>query len=395
MPETKPVSRLAFVDGLRALSALWVIAYDVWRFNRDPDLGFLTPLLQSGHLGVEVFMVLSGFCLFYPIAEKRLAAGHWREYFVRRARRILPPYYAAIAYAIALPFLLAPLFLALGVSFSPEALPSVWQLITHLTLIHNLFPSTQAGINPSFWSLSLEAQFYMVFPVLALMLLRLRGWGVIAILGFCLAYRFLTWQILGTMHAEATRMALGAILGRLAVFTAGMVAAWLVRNAWRPRLSGLIDTLWGLSTPVLIAVGFYWYFHPVGSIPLSDVCLGLAIGGLIVRTAGTRSWLAAPWLVAIGEMSYSFYLINRPTCYYVNYAMTHMVPGSPALHMGLTLAVGGTISLLIAAAFYRWIERPFMVRRPQPAATTEPRRAVGGSAWSGGARGTPQAGSGD
>ncbi|HEY9856064.1 MAG TPA: acyltransferase [Stenomitos sp.] len=366
MPETKPASRLAFVDGLRALSALWVIAYDVWRFNRDPDLGPLTALFRSGHLGVEVFMVLSGFCLFYPIAEKRLAPGHWRDYFVRRARRILPPYYAAMAYAIALPFLVIPLFWAMRVPYTPGPLPSAWQFVTHLSLVHNLFPDTQSGINPSFWSLSLEAQFYVIFPLLALLLLRLRGGGLAAIVGFCLVYRFLAWQVLGPLVPDASRMALGAILGRLTIFTAGMGAAWLVRNAWRPRLSRLAQGFWVLSTPLVMALGFYWYFHPVGAWPLSDACLGVAIGGLLVRSASGTSWLATPWLVALGERSYSFYLINRPTCYFVNYAIVQRVPGTPALHMGLTLAVGGTISVLLAMAFYRWIERPFMVRRPQP-----------------------------
>ncbi len=370
MTQTKPVSRLAFVDSLRALSALWVIAFDVWRFNQDPDLGFLTPLFRSGHLGVEVFMVLSGFCLFYPIAEKRLAPGHWREYFVRRARRILPPYYAAIAFAIALPFLVAPFFLALGLAYTPGAVPSAWQLIAHLTLVHNLFPATQAGINPSFWSLSLEAQFYAIFPLLALLILRFRWGGVFAILAFCLAFRFLAWQAVGPVNAVASQMALGSILGRLSIFTAGMVAAWLARNAWRPRLPGSADRLWMVALPMLVAAGFYWYFHPWGIWPLSDACMGLAIGGVIVRSAGVRTWLAAPWLVAIGEMSYSFYLVNRPTCFYVNYAVTRLVPGNAAVHTGVTLVVGVALSLLLAAAFYRWVERPFMVRRPKAPAPT-------------------------
>lgn len=370
MSEPQPVSRLAFVDGLRALSALWVIAYDVWRFNGDAELGWLTPLLRSGHLGVEVFMVLSGFCLFYPVAERRLKEGHWRDYFVRRARRILPPYYAAMAYAIALPFLVAPLFAALGLPFTPGPVPSAWQLVTHLTLVHNLFPDTQSGLNPSFWSLSLEAQFYVLFPLLALLLLRLRGWGVAVILAGCLAYRFLAWQVLGPLSPEAARMALGAIPGRVVVFASGMLAAWLVRNAWRPVRPA--EVLGGLFTPALVAVGFYWYFHPVGALPLSDACLGLAVGGLLVRSAGSSTWLSSPWLVALGERSYSFYLINRPTCFLVNYAIVRLVPGGAALHLALTLALGGGLSVLLAMASYRWIERPFMGRRPAPARVPAP-----------------------
>ncbi|MNX62169.1 Acyltransferase family protein [compost metagenome] len=376
MTETKPVSRLAYVDGLRALSALWVILYDVWRFNREPDLGLLTPLCASGHLGVEIFMVLSGFCLFYPMAHLwRLPAGHWRTFFVRRAKRILPPYYAALLYAIVLPHAIAPLFTLAGLRFTPEALPSAWSLFVHVTMLQNLV-DLPALINPSFWSLSLEAQYYLVFPLLALAILRWRWKGVLAILAFCGLYRLGFLAFLGSNLSRQEFLLFNSIVGRLAIFTAGMVVALVIRETGGKRPEGLLDTLWGLSTVPLVMLGFYWYFHPVGAWPLSDVCLGVAAGGILLRHAdgarGLGRALAWPALVSLGEMSYSFYLINRPTCYYVNHAVSQLVPGSQALQMGVTLAVGVPLSLAIAAGFYRWVERPFMVRRPRPELRARP-----------------------
>lgn len=370
MTETKPVSRLAYVDGLRALSALWVILYDVWRFNREPDLGLLTPLCAAGHLGVEVFMVLSGFCLFYPMAHLwRLSPGHWRTFFVRRAKRILPPYYAALLYAIILPHLLAPLFGAAGLSLSPGALPDPTSLFVHVTMLQNLV-DLPALINPSFWSLSLEAQYYLLFPVLALAIMRWRWKGIVAILAACVLYRLGFLAVLGPDFSRQEFLLYNSIVGRLAIFTAGMVAALVIRESGGKRLAGALDHLWGLATVPLVMLGFYWYFHPVGPWPLSDVCLGMAAGGILLRHAeaprGLGRALSMPWLVAIGEMSYSFYLINRPTCYYVNHAVTQLVPGSPALQMGVTLAVGVPLSLGLAALFYRAVERPFMVRRKAP-----------------------------
>ncbi|MBO9542135.1 acyltransferase [bacterium] len=383
MTETKPVSRLAYVDGLRALSALWVILYDVWRFNREPDLGLLTPVCASGHLGVEIFMVLSGFCLFYPMAHLwRLPVGHWRTFFVRRAKRILPPYYAALLYAIVLPHALAPLFAATGLRFTPEALPSAWSLFVHVTMLQNLV-DLPGLINPSFWSLSLEAQYYLVFPLLALAILRWRWKGVLAILAVCGLYRLGFLAILGANLSRQEFLLFNSIVGRLAIFTAGMVVALVIRETGGKRPEGLLDTLWGLSTVPLVMLGFYWYFHPVGAWPLSDVCLGVAAGGILLRYAdgarGLGRALAWPALVSLGEMSYSFYLINRPTCYYVNHAVSQLVPGSQALQMGVTLAVGVPLSLAIAAGFYRWVERPFMVRRPRPELQAQPVTPVASS----------------
>lgn len=370
MSDTKPVSRLAYVDGLRALSALWVILYDVWRFNREPDLGLLTPLCASGHLGVEIFMVLSGFCLFYPMAHLwHLPANHWRTFFVRRAKRILPPYYAALLYAIVLPHALSPLFRAAGLNPAPGALPDATSLFVHATMLQNLvdLPSL---INPSFWSLSLEAQYYLVFPLLALAIMRWRWKGVIAILGVCALYRLGFLAVLGANLSRQEFLLFNSIVGRLAIFTAGMVVALVIRESGGKRPEGLLDVLWGLSTVPLVMLGFYWYFHPVGPWPLSDVCLGIAAGGILLRHAdaprGLGRALAWPALVAIGEMSYSFYLINRPTCFVVNHAVTQLVPGSPAVQMGVTLAVGVPLSLGIAALFYRGVERPFMVKRSRP-----------------------------
>jgi peptidoglycan/LPS O-acetylase OafA/YrhL len=318
-------------------------------------------------------MVLSGFCLFYPMAHLwRLPVGHWRTFFVRRAKRILPPYYAALLYAIVLPHLLAPLFQAAGKSLSPGALPDAKSLFVHVTMLQNLV-DLPALINPSFWSLSLEAQYYLVFPLLALAILRWRWKGVLVILAACAAYRFGFVALFGPDLSRQEFLLFNSIVGRLAIFTSGMVAALVIRESGGAKHpAGLIDALWGFSTVPLVALGFYWYFHPVGAWPLSDVCLGLAAGGILLRHAdaprGLGRVLAWPALVAIGERSYSFYLINRPTCYYLNHAVAQWMPGaSPTLQMGLTLALGMPLSLAIAALFYRWVERPFMVRRTSPA----------------------------
>lgn len=373
MPSATPAtSRFAWVDGLRALSALWVIAYDVWSFNRMPDLGLLTPFLQSGHLGVEVFMVLSGFCLFYPLTREPVVDGKtWQRFFVRRAKRILPPYYAALLYALLLPFVALAFFPTLGIRYALPPIHSPMDVGAHVLLIHNLIPDFRSSFNPSFWSLSLEAQFYLLFPLLALAILRLRWLGVLLVLGLCLLYR---WAVVMAMPGQDPWMlsTFNAIPGRIFIFFCGMLAAWAIRREAVPRLPRVLEHAWGLAIPGLIAAGFYFYFHPIACWPLSDGLIGIAIASALIRFdngAGLLS-MALAWrpLVLLGEISYSFYLLNRPTCYHISYLVRSLVPGSDATLLWLSLVPGVAVSIALAAIFYRYVEKPFLVRPQQPPA---------------------------
>jgi peptidoglycan/LPS O-acetylase OafA/YrhL len=374
MAPSPAAQRLAFVDGMRALSALWVIAFDVWRFQGSPDLWPLTPLFQSGHLGVEVFMVLSGFCLFYPFAHKgALPPGHWRQFFIRRVRRILPPYYVAIAYAIAMPLAAAALLARFRVHAPLPDRPTAWDLASHLTLVHNLFPDVRSTLNASFWSLSLEAQFYLVFPLMAIAVLRARWLGVAAIAGLCLLYRGAVTLGLFGVDPTVSTTAYGAIVGRLTIFGAGMLAAWIVRNGMAGPVSQGMNRLGDTMTLPMLALGYWWYFHPWGPVPLSDMVIGTAIAWALVRYATTprrvAAWLSAPWLVAIGEISYSFYLINRPTCYYVGVAVRHWLKANDGIQLVASLGLGVLVSLAIARLFYQAFERPFLLARSGQATT--------------------------
>src|SRR6266567_178843 len=97
--------RLDYVDGIRATAALYVAlthAYNYAGVNTNPDaprwLKLASGWLGYGHYAVDVFIVISGFCLMFPVVASPggdLRSGLGR-YFKRRALRILPPYYAAL-----------------------------------------------------------------------------------------------------------------------------------------------------------------------------------------------------------------------------------------------------------------------------------------------------------
>src|SRR5579859_5500259 len=113
-----PLLRLDFVDGLRGVACLYVVAYHLfllWPVSSHSGTGggwlieLLTRTAAYGHIGVDIFLALSGFCLFYPFcrravsAHHRITMGSLRTYGLRRARRILPPYLVALAIFSVLP----------------------------------------------------------------------------------------------------------------------------------------------------------------------------------------------------------------------------------------------------------------------------------------------------
>ena len=175
--------RLPEIDGMRAMAALMVFTYHSWEGSNSPQLhpwhgsaNFFAPI-QFLNSGVDVFIVLSGLCLFLPYVQ-RTRPWQTRAYATRRVWRIIPPYYAAIGFCTALPFALVIVYRLVGHPAHWQHLPSLFQYATHLTFTQTLFPSTWAGIQGAFWTIGLEAQLYVVFPFLVL---AYRRWGLIAI----------------------------------------------------------------------------------------------------------------------------------------------------------------------------------------------------------------------
>ena len=120
-------------------------------------------VLGYGHLAVDVFIVLSGYCLMLPVAasaDLKLRGG-LIGYIKRRAWRIVPPYYAALCVALIIALTNGAYHM-----FSPG------DVAAHLLLIHNLNPDWLYSINAPMWSIAVEWQIYFVFgasllPVLA------------------------------------------------------------------------------------------------------------------------------------------------------------------------------------------------------------------------------------
>jgi peptidoglycan/LPS O-acetylase OafA/YrhL len=172
-----PHNHLKRIDILRAVAILMVVCFHflpsitgqyelgwrgMWRDVGDvksPLMWWLYPL-TFGWSGVSLFFVISGFCIHYSFLKHEVKSPgkpFLKQFFWKRFWRIYPPYFAA---------LIVFYFLAVR-HFENGATPINFWL--HLLLLHNLDAGTFNGINPSFWSLAVEMQFYLLFPlVLAL-----------------------------------------------------------------------------------------------------------------------------------------------------------------------------------------------------------------------------------
>src|SRR5579883_2532974 len=186
-PTEIPRARLDFLDGMRGLAALYVVlhhaAFEVPALFLKPFLAHVSSFFDHGHYAVAVFIVLSGYCLMLPVArdaEGRLRGGLW-QYIKRRARRILPPYYAAMGLSLAMialiPALGSPSHSRWDVAipaFTPGA------ILSHLFLVHDVTPTWLFRIDPPMWSVAFEWHIYFLFPLLLIVWRRL---GIVAAVG--------------------------------------------------------------------------------------------------------------------------------------------------------------------------------------------------------------------
>jgi peptidoglycan/LPS O-acetylase OafA/YrhL len=325
-------------------------------------------------------MVISGFCLFWPLCKSTEALGSWdwRVYTRRRVRRIIPPYYAAIGYTILLPIILVAAYRALKLPAHWQPIPSAWQLFTHFLFIHSLFPGTWNGITGAYWSLGLEAQFYALFP---LVVFGFRRAGVQAIWLIIIAsVLFRTLIGLSGLPPAWEYILSISFLGRWMEFGAGMLTALAVAKYWRQGRanSALAGTaqIGGALALYIMAVAAPSFAY----VPIEEVLLSGAFGLLIFALCTSRTPLAKafrnPLLDWLGVISYSFYLLHQPTAWYFSEFLKKDLHLSGAADFCLLSTVGILIVVAVAWPYFLIFEKPGLSmnqsKKPPDAAPAAP-----------------------
>lgn len=394
------------LDGLRAIAALSVLTFHAALLG-GLNLAFggvnLNPLWVYLESGVHLFFVLSGFLLFLPYARALLVGRPWpsaTRFYKRRALRILPAYWACLAILVAAGFQLY---------LSPTGAQDV---VAHIALVHDEFPLFNRSIQGPFWTLAVEAQFYLVLPLIALgarlvvgssrSLPRLVA-ALVTLIALTLAVRQAA-ALAQSPHATLAGVDLRGLnpllfivtgeQGKfLEVFAVGMLCATLyvastelgvmrwTRARWTgPALVGvalvtallLAQRVYVLQTDMLSPC--YRCLRPthIGSIG-GPLLIGLSYGALLLGILWGGRRLAAPFsappLRFLGLISYSLYLWNLPI-------IMAFVPRLDGLPGGVRLAgvVGVILFALIPFAYlsYQLVERPFLARRQRLAGSAAP-----------------------
>lgn len=326
------------IDGFRALAVTTVVLFHA-KF----------PGFENGFVGVDIFFVISGFLITSIIAREQAGEGFsYGRFVMRRVRRILPALVVVMLACIPLAWwLMLPDPLEnFGQSLVSTALSAnnilLWLTTGYWDLSSDFKPLLHT------WSLGVEEQFYIFYPFLLVLALKLRFraclvlLAALALLSFVLMVRALqTDPAAGfyLLHYRAWQLLIGGIAGLL-----------FLRGGWggRPALAAaglalIVLSLVPLDLPMPLVLGL--------------ATLGTALYLLFARAEGPVTWaFTRRPVIFVGLVSYSFYLWHQPVFAFLRVAFFE-TPGPMAFGLAIALAFG------LAALSWRFVETPFRSTR--------------------------------
>ena len=359
--------RIPSLDGLRAISILLVLISHLAGTRNFPISASAGNFWGLGEFGVVVFFVISGFLITGLLLDEinrtsKIRLGH---FYLRRTLRIFPPYYAFLA-------VVAAASIGGWIQLGPHDIAHT------MTYTSNYHPGRSWFVGHT-WSLSVEEQFYLLWPAVLLLAGVRRGVIIAAaVVIICPLIRVGEWELLrafgnGIGHRFETiadSIAIGCVL-------AG-VRPYLHQTRWYPRL--LASPLF-IAVPVLAVAGNLLHDHPLISfavgMTLTNVAIALCMDWCVTFHDGRvgRVLNAAP-LVFVGWLSYSLYLWQQPL---LNRASASPLAAFPVnILIVVALAVGSYFIVeRPSLAFRKRIERNWARSRAQSAdATPKAERAL-------------------
>jgi peptidoglycan/LPS O-acetylase OafA/YrhL len=345
----RKISYRSDIDGLRAIAVLSVIA-----FHLSPTR------FQGGFVGVDIFFVISGF-LISSIIYKELETGGFSivAFYVRRIRRIYPALFLVLFFVCVVGWilLLPSDFVVLGK-----------QIVGGSTFSANFvlwwqsgYFSPEASLKPllHLWSLGVEEQYYLIFPLICMAFYRSRSrWALpVAFISIAAVSMFLNVSFV-TKYAEATYFLPFTQLWEL--FTGAGLSLFLQRNlqaSWESRLLPKWRHGVGFLGLVLLVVSVFG-INRFNAFPGWWALLP-TMGAVLVIVAGQTSWinrylLSSKPAVFVGLISYPLYLWHWPILSFMRIANADWGANFSHLQEGAMVV----IAFLLAYLTYRFIELP-------------------------------------
>lgn len=348
------LARLPGLDGLRGVAVLAVIGYHL-------NLGHFLP---AGFLGVDIFFTVSGFIITALLLQEHAQSGRidFPAFYLRRARRLFPA--ALVMLLLLVP--LTPLFQPAALPRLREDLPAAflylsnwWQIVAQQSYFEAI---EQPRLLQHLWSLAVEEQYYLLWPLAALWLLNRTGRTGLSVAAGLIALASTVWMAwLYTTQLEGgdpSRVYLGTDTHLMGLLAGSALAAWW--NPWKIRMASQgSDEILNLAGTAALAALIWGMAETHEGMP------GLYQGGFLLAAlltcvvigAATREGTWVAWMLSnrpmlwLGARSYSLYLWHWPVVVWLR-------PSAQADPLELTWvnAARLVITLLCAEASYRWVE---------------------------------------
>lgn len=388
-PAPTSPSRLGYrpaLDGVRGIAiAIVVLFHYPWRVRHPLD-PFANNPVHGGFLGVDAFFVLSGFLITTLLLQEHAKSGRvsLRRFYARRGLRLLPALAVLLVIAVFLHFRLP-----VGNGNRPST-GGLLGVVFYVANWVNIYRPKALGITADTWSLAIEEQFYLLWPMILLFMLRrrlrARTIAVVAALGISASAAWRAWYWYDHVggHANSvyevyTRgLALPGVWNRiyfgsdtradtlLAGALAAIVLSWLLPRIG-PRLrAGLgVAALVGLVVSVVIVLNatvFVSGWLPEWGFLAFELSIAFLIAGLVAIPHGflARSFGIAP-LAWLGRRSYAIYLFHQLVFVYLGRAYVRLSPE-------LSLAFQLVAILAVAELSHRLVEAPMLRRKRRFAA---------------------------
>ncbi len=373
------LNRDSRIDALRGIAVIGVVllhTQNAWFYGsggdlpigdrmhmRDHWLGIASIPVTFGFLGLNLFFLLSGLCIHLWWLKKSQDGGtkplDFEGYFRRRLTRLYPAYFGAVLFSLLL--LGAIEWLRINVldrdAPSAQATNVVEQTLRYLTFTHTLKAETFAGYNAPLYTMAIEFQFYLLYPLV------LTGFRKLGSIGTLLAATAISvaasFWVVSTDDPRLIRVVLDSAVARWPEWILGcLMGEWLVR--WRAS---------GIAAPIA-AQRFVWLgVCAFVAALLLQVKSGIApnllwtasiapVVVLFLQRTGVPTHVSFAWLCWMGTISYSVYLIHAPILRLFAVFLTPQ-PGSLGINLLIYLAAFPLI-LALGYLLFKALEEPFL-----------------------------------
>jgi len=361
------VKHIELLDYIRAIAIVAVLAFhalastygyeelpwDGWLRDFKVPASFILLLPCSfGGAGVALFFVVSGFCIHLSFTEH---GQGWRSFWIRRFFRIYPAYLAAIVFAVVC---------TTADQGSDLRSAAIWrQILMHVFLVHNLDPTTFSGLNASLWSLAVEVQLYLLYPLLLVFVAKFGWQTTMTALAVCECLIRAAGGIVDTLDAYNTGLGrVAVILGQLPfgfwfswTIGASVAESFLKKQQFTFAKVPLVPCL-------TLAVGCY-FIKPAAPFMFFFAALttAVAVSKILSGGRGIRiPALLSGSLNKIALWSYSIYLVHQPLLYIYSLVIGRLFPWANVYHITAFFLVVATFLIIIpiGALWHRVIELP-------------------------------------